>query len=115
MMREKSLGPDGTDFRFFRAFRTQVSEVLARSFTKAINEGLPDALRGGRTVLSSKGGVDLAQPAAYRPITLLPMAVRILHRVLDDLFRPKLVTKQPDRPALSPTCSRSVCRSGCPC
>ena len=42
--------------------------MTTMTIAKAINEGLPDALRGGRTVLSSKGGVDLAQPAAYRPI-----------------------------------------------
>jgi hypothetical protein len=90
-MSRKAPGPDGLDFRFFRACSEQVAVVLARSFTRALAEGLPGGLRGGRTVLTGKDGADRREPGGYRPITVLAMVVRILHVVLDRLFRPTLM------------------------
>ena len=86
-MTRSSAGPDGLDFRLFRRFAGQLAEVLARCFTTAVAQGMPDGLRRSATLLFPKGGGATADPADYRPITLLPMAVRILHKVLDNLFR----------------------------
>lgn len=95
--RRKAPGPDGLDFRFFRAFRGTASDVLARCFTRALAEGLPHALRRSETILLHKPGTERTAPAAYRPIALLPMIVRLLHKVLDDLFRPALLEARQGR------------------
>lgn len=90
-------GPDGLDFGFFRHFANQLADVLARCFTSAIAHGLPDGLRRSLTLLFPKGGKATADPADYRPITLLPMVVRVLHKVLDQLFR-SAMGSAPGRP-----------------
>lgn len=90
-MKMKCPGPDGLDWRFIRACKEEVAEVLAPCFTVAVNEGLPQALRRNKTSLLLKPDADPTSPASYRPITLLPMVVRILHKVLDQLFRPQLL------------------------
>ena len=90
-MTRKAPGPDGLDFRFLRACRDEVAGVLARSFTKALAEGLSGGMRGATTILTGKEGADRRDPGGYRPITLLPMVVRLLHVVLDRLFRPALL------------------------
>jgi hypothetical protein len=76
--------------------------VLARCFTTAVAQGIPDGLRRGATLLlpkDDKGDKASADPADYRPIMLLPMVVRVLHKVLDSLLRqamqPSPETPQP--------------------
>ncbi len=93
-MRRKAVGPDGLDFRFFRACRDAAAGVLARCFTQALAEGLPQAMRRSETILLHKPGTERSEPASYRPIALLPITVRILHKVLDNLFRPALMQVQ---------------------
>lgn len=104
-MTRSCTGPDGLDFRFLRCFTSPLAEVLARCFTAAIAQGIPEGLRRAATQLFSKEDVATADPADYRPITLLPMIVRLLHKILDNLLRGAMhqrpgAQQQPQQPQL---------------
>lgn len=99
-MERSCVGPDGLDFRFLRRFAGPLAEVLAKCFTSAISQGLPAALRRSTTQLFPKGETVSADPAAYRPITLLPMVVRVLHKVLENMFRGAMFSSTEGRPQL---------------
>jgi hypothetical protein len=90
-MQRKATGPDGLDFLFFQAFPQQLSAILAPCLTRVVRHGLPpdSPLRRGQTLLFYKpqSRVFASDPSQYRPITLLPMTIRVLHKLLDLLFR----------------------------
>jgi hypothetical protein len=89
-MSRKCAGPDGLDFSFFAQFRAVLSPLLALCFTRALARGVPAGLRQALTLLFPKGTTLSADPSEYRPITLLCMVIRILHKVLDNLFRAEM-------------------------
>lgn len=90
-MERKAVGPDGLDFLFLQTFADEVAPVLASCFTHVARAGLPEdsPLRVSETLLFYKPKtLELASdPSQYRPITLLPMVIRVLHKLLDLLFR----------------------------
>ena len=90
-MSRKCAGPDGLDFLFLQAFSPTVSPTLARCFNEIIRHGLPadSPLRVSETLLFYKLSTphQASDPSKYRPITLLPMVIRVLHKLLDLLFR----------------------------
>jgi ribonuclease HI len=65
----------------------ELSEPLAAAFTRAIREGTPAALRGAETLLFAKTSPPTGNPGDYRPITLQPVLVRILHKIIDTALR----------------------------
>ena len=80
-MANRSAGPDGLDVRFLKACLEEVVEPLATHFTTALRNGLPGLFRRGRTTLIAKS-TDSADPADYRPITVLPVLTRLLHLIV---------------------------------
>jgi hypothetical protein len=97
-MSRKCEGPDGMDFRFFRQFWETLSVVLARCFTEALARGIPEGLRMAVTLLFPKASIHSIKPEEYRPITLLCMVIRILHKVLDNLFRSGMGSQRTGNP-----------------
>ena len=95
-MKPSAPGPDGFDFRFVRRFKDCLSPHLARCFNRAIREGIPDALRDALTILIPKETPPPPDPSKYRPITLLCILVRLLHKVLDIELRKHI--KHPHSP-----------------
>ena len=84
-------GPDGFDFRFIRRFRKDLSPILARCFNEAIRHGVPAILRTALTILIPKDIIPSADdPLRYRPITLLCVLVRLLHKAIDLQLRTHL-------------------------
>lgn len=83
-MKPKAPGPDHMDFRALSTFESALAPVLATAFTRAMGQGLPDALRESKTLLLSKPGKARSpDPADYRPVTLMDMVVRVYHKALE--------------------------------
>ena len=78
-----AAGPDGLAARFVKTFSATLQPLLHRLFLVALRQGLPPALKLGRTVLIPKTSRASRAPAKYRPITVLPVLTRILHKVVD--------------------------------
>ena len=86
----KAPGLDGLPIEFYRRFRHQMVPLLARVFTAIGSLGdLPHGFHEGLLTLLHKSG-DRADPANYRPITLLNSDYRLLSRVLVGRLRPLL-------------------------
>jgi hypothetical protein len=62
---------------------------------------MPDELRMGETLLFSKEPQPSAAPDKYRPITLLPILVRLLHKMVDNHLRTFIFGTDPDTSAPS--------------
>ena len=99
-MTPKCSGPDGMDFRFIKHFLDDLAPRLSAAFTQALH-GLPAAMRTGLTLLFPKNlKSPTTNPADYRPITLLPVLVRIFQKTLDMLFRAGMEAKPGRAPLL---------------
>lgn len=90
----RSSGPDGLDVRLLKATAGIIAPQLARLFPLALQEGIPPILRLGRTVLIPKSSPS-DDPAQYRPISVLPVLTRLLHKVTDLIFRRYLTAHRP--------------------
>ncbi len=80
----RNCSRDGLDIRFLKTCREEIVAPLAQHFTTALRSQLPPLLRRGRTILlleanKARGSAD---PSHYRPITLLPVLTRLLHKVV---------------------------------
>jgi hypothetical protein len=87
-----SPGPDGIPYAYWRINDGAWAPLLARLFTAigTCGEVPPSFTLGSIPPLPIPGAADTRQPAAYRPITLLPALYRILARVLAARFAPVL-------------------------
>ena len=95
MPRGKSPGFDGLPYEFYQRFWAAIGpelcEVLQSAFTDAEGPGLPPDMLEGRITLLYKGkGADRAQPASYRPITLLNTDYKLAARVIASRMGPLL-------------------------
>jgi hypothetical protein len=81
MKNHTSPGPDGIPIEAFRV--KQVQQALLRTLNHAfLTTELPEELtRGLLTPIYKKKG-DAKQPENYRPIVLLPVALKILHKLI---------------------------------
>jgi ribonuclease HI len=86
-MKVAAPGPDKIPVLAILRYCDELSEPLAAAFTRAIRQGTPDALRGAETLLFAKTNPPTANPGDYRPITLQPVLVRILHKIIDTALR----------------------------
>lgn len=77
-------GIDGITARMVRHVWHAAGPELTRMFGKCVEEGtFPETWKDGRLVVLPKGNDrDLADPKAYRPVTLLPVLGKILERVM---------------------------------
>ena len=104
-MGRKAPGPDHMDFLAFQTFQQELAPPLSRLFTKALSQGLPNKLRESVTILLSKAGKPptSTQPGDYRPITLLPMIVRIYHKILANRFTDEVESRHPNQGGIHAT------------
>lgn len=90
-MSRRCVGPDGADFLLFQVFADTLAPTLVRCFNRVAAHGLPahSPLRVSETLLFYKleSRVYASDPSKYRPISLLPMAMRVFHKLLDLRFR----------------------------
>ncbi len=80
----KAPGHDGLPSQLYRRLKDSVAPLLARLFTAIATTGqLPARFHEGLiTIIYKGGGLDRADPASYRPITLLCTDYRLWARVL---------------------------------
>lgn len=94
-MSPSAPGPDGLDFSFLTRFAAELAPILAVIFTRALSE-MPSALRLAETILLfKKDGPPTAFPQDYRPITLIPILMRLFLKVLDMRLRRELLPPPP--------------------
>ncbi len=99
-MRRSSPGPDGMDYLVFQVFEEELAPILADAFTRAIKEGLPDALREGRMVLTPKTIPPPSCPSGYRPLNVMDMVIRLLYKTLQLLFVQEVRKRKPSEGGL---------------
>jgi hypothetical protein len=81
-MAPSAPGPDKLPLRVLTMFAHTLAPRLASALTKALSH-MPDAMRAGETLLFPKTNPPSDNPAEYRPITLLPILIRVLHKIID--------------------------------
>jgi hypothetical protein len=93
-MAPSAPGPDKLPLRVLTMFVQTLAPHLATALTSALSH-LPDTLKVGETLLFPKTQPPSSDPAEYRPITLLPVLVRLLHKIVDIEMR-KLMFGDPN-------------------
>lgn len=79
----KSPGPDGYPVEFYKRFSNQLAPLLLEVFNHSYSQGsLPATLRQASISLIHKKDKDPLNCASYRPISLLPVDVKILAKIL---------------------------------
>lgn len=79
----KSPGPDGYPVEFFKKFSDELAPLLLEMFNHAYEQGtLPPTLTKTSISLIHKKDKDPLNCASYRPISLLPVDVKILAKIL---------------------------------
>ena len=77
----KSPGPDGKPVEFYKRFFNQLAPLLLEMFNYSYSQGtLPATLMQASISLIHKKDKDPLNCASYRPISLLPVDVKILFR-----------------------------------
>ena len=81
MTNHTAPGPDGIPVEAFRcsAFRARVLPLLNHALDAA---SLPSALTHGLLTPLFKGKGDASDPAGYRPVVLLPVCSKVLHKMI---------------------------------
>lgn len=75
----KSPGPDGYPVEFYKRFSNQLAPLLLEVFNHSYSQGsLPATLQQASISLIHKKDKDPLNCASYRPISLLPVDVKIL-------------------------------------
>ena len=84
--RGKRPGSDGLPYEFLQQFWQDLGPILLPVFLEAFQEGgsLPASQAHGVVTLLYKGSGPRADPASYRPITLLNSDVKLLAKTLTD-------------------------------
>ena len=79
----KSPGPDGYPVEFYKRFSNQLAPLLLEMFNYSYSQGsLPPTLMQASISLIYKKDKDPLNCASYRPISLLPVDVKILAKIL---------------------------------
>lgn len=80
---EKSLGLDGLPTEFIKSFKEVLLPPLLEVFSEALELGqLSPSMREAIIVLLPKPGKDLSSSGSYRPISLLPVNIKLIAMVL---------------------------------
>lgn len=85
----KSPGPDGYPVEFYKKFSNQLAPLLLEMFNHSFKQGtLPPTLMQASISLIFKKGKDPLNCASYQPISLLPVDVEILAKILAQRLEP---------------------------
>lgn len=81
--KDKAPGSDGFPAEFFKLHKDTLLPPLLEVFQEALETGhLPPSMREAIIVLIPKPGKDPTDPGSYRPISLLPVNIKLLAKVL---------------------------------
>jgi len=88
-----AAGPDGLAVLFLKVFSHELQPILLKFFRRALLQWLTAEIKRGRTTLLPKTSPASRDPAHYRPITVLPVLLRVYHKVVDLHLRAYVYTE----------------------
>jgi hypothetical protein len=75
-------GPDGLETIFLLRASDVLPDLLAPAFTRALSDFLAGMRQAETLLIAKEPGKPSCDPLKYRPVTLLPVLVRLYHRLL---------------------------------